>query len=59
MQPLDAYLNQVVWALIAALPWLLGIVLPLSAGFFDVCYISRTLGGPLSGAAICDRYPQH
>ena len=27
MQPLDAYLNQVVWALISALPWLLGIAL--------------------------------
>ncbi|MGE5813767.1 MAG: hypothetical protein ACM36C_04705 [Acidobacteriota bacterium] len=27
-------------------------ILPLSAGSFDVCYISAVLGGPLSGAAI-------
>jgi hypothetical protein len=27
-------------------------VLPLSAGAFDVCYISALLGGPLSGATI-------
>jgi hypothetical protein len=31
-------------------------VLPLSAGAFDVCYISAVLGGPLSGARIRDRY---
>ena len=31
-------------------------VLPLSAGAFDVCYISAALGGPLSGARIRDRY---
>ena len=30
--------------------------LPLSAGFFDVCYISAALGGPLSGSVIRDRY---
>ncbi len=33
----------------AALAWSL---LPLSAGAFDVCYISGALGGPLSGAKI-------
>jgi hypothetical protein len=27
-------------------------VLPLSAGAFDICYISAALGGPLSGAEI-------
>ena len=31
-------------------------VLPLSAGAFDICYISAALGGPLSGARIRDRY---
>jgi len=43
---------------LVALPSVLGIallawsVLPLSAGAFDVCWISRALGGPLSGRAI-------
>lgn len=32
-------------------------VLPLSAGAFDICYISAVLGGPLSGAKI--RETQH
>lgn len=27
-------------------------VFPLSAGAFDICYISGALGGPLSGAKI-------
>jgi hypothetical protein len=27
-------------------------ILPLSAGAFDLCYISAILGGPLSGAKI-------
>ena len=27
-------------------------VLPLSAGVFDLCYVSTILGGPLSGAKI-------
>ena len=27
-------------------------VLPLSAGVFDICYISAALGGPLSGKKI-------
>lgn len=27
-------------------------VFPLSAGGFDLCYISAVLGGPLTGAAI-------
>lgn len=30
--------------------------LPLSAGAFDICYISAFLGGPLSGAKIRDKY---
>jgi hypothetical protein len=33
-------------------------VLPLTAGFLDVCYISVVLGGPFSGAIIRARYPQ-
>jgi hypothetical protein len=33
-------------------------VLPLTAGVFDVCYISAALGGPFSGATIRDRYRQ-
>ena len=32
-------------------------ILPLSAGAFDVCYVSALLGGPLSGAKI--REAQH
>ncbi len=31
-------------------------VLPLSAGAFDICYISAVLGGPLSGAKIRNQY---
>ena len=31
-------------------------VLPLSAGAFDVCYISAALGGPLSGKRIRSTY---
>ena len=31
-------------------------VFPLSAGAFDICYISALLGGPLSGAKIRGRY---
>ena len=31
-------------------------VLPLSAGAFDICYISAVLGGPLSGAKIRDKH---
>jgi hypothetical protein len=27
-------------------------VIPLSAGAFDLCYVSAVLGGPLSGAKI-------
>ena len=34
-------------------------VLPLTAGLFDVCYISVALGGPFSGAIIRDRYRQN
>jgi len=29
---------------------------PLSAGVFDICYISAALGGPLSGAKIRAKY---
>lgn len=29
---------------------------PLSAGAFDICYISVLLGGPLSGAKIRSKY---
>ena len=31
-------------------------LLPLTAGAFDICYISVLLGGPLSGAKIRDKY---
>lgn len=31
-------------------------LLPLSAGAFDICYISAALGGPLSGAKIRTKY---
>ncbi len=31
-------------------------VLPLTAGAFDICYISAVLGGPLSGAKIREKY---
>jgi hypothetical protein len=31
-------------------------LLPLSAGAFDICYISAMLGGPLSGAKIRSNY---
>jgi len=31
-------------------------VFPLSAGAFDICYISALLGGPLSGAKIRGKY---
>jgi hypothetical protein len=31
-------------------------ILPLTAGAFDVCYISAVLGGPLSGAKIRSEY---
>ncbi len=34
---------------VAAMVWS---VLPLSAGAFDLCYISALLGGPVSGAKI-------
>lgn len=30
-------------------------VLPLSAGAFDICYISAALGGPLKGATVRDQ----
>ena len=31
-------------------------VLPLTAGAFDICYVSAVLGGPLSGAKIRSQY---
>ena len=31
-------------------------VFPLSAGAFDICYISALLGGPLSGAKIRSKF---
>jgi hypothetical protein len=31
-------------------------VFPLSAGAFDICYISAALGGPLSGTKIRSSY---
>jgi hypothetical protein len=31
-------------------------VFPLSAGAFDICYISVVLGGPFSGAKIREKY---
>ena len=31
-------------------------VFPLSAGAFDICYISAVLGGPLSGSKIRSRH---
>jgi hypothetical protein len=43
------YLNRDHALGVASMVWS---VLPLSAGGFDVCYISAVLGGPLSGAAI-------
>jgi hypothetical protein len=32
-------------------------VLPLSAGAFDVCYVSAVLGGPLRGEKIRSQHP--
>ena len=37
------------WYGVAAMVWS---VFPLTAGGFDVCYISAALGGPFSGAEI-------
>jgi hypothetical protein len=31
-------------------------IFPLSAGAFDICYVSALLGGPLSGAKIRNKY---
>jgi hypothetical protein len=31
-------------------------IFPLSAGAFDICYVSALLGGPLSGAKIRAKY---
>lgn len=34
-------------------------VFPLSAGAFDICYISAALGGPISGKSIRSAYKSH
>lgn len=34
-------------------------VFPLSAGAFDICYISAALGGPISGKQIRSAYEPH
>ena len=34
-------------------------VFPLSAGAFDICYVSAVLGGPLSGAKIREVQRSH
>lgn len=39
---------------IAAIIWS---IFPLSAGAFDVCYISAALGGPFSGSKIREQQP--
>jgi hypothetical protein len=31
-------------------------IFPLSAGVFDICYVSALLGGPISGAKIRGRH---
>jgi hypothetical protein len=39
---------------IVSMAWSL---LPLSAGAFDVCYVSAVLGGPLRGEKIRNQHP--
>lgn len=34
-------------------------IFPLTAGGFDICYISAVLGGPLSGKMIRESYKEH
>lgn len=34
-------------------------VVPMSAGVFDICYISAILGGPISGKKIREEQRQH
>ena len=36
----------------------IGLVVPLAAGAFNLCYISALLGGPISGARIAKGKPQ-
>ena len=31
-------------------------IAPLSAGIFDLCYVSALMGGPISGAKIRNKY---
>lgn len=38
---------------VSAMAWS---VFPLSAGAFDICFISAVLGGPLSGATIRSKH---
>ena len=40
---------------VAAIAWGL---LPLTAGAFDICYVSAALGGPLRGSAVRSRQVQ-
>jgi len=49
-----AFLDR--WWGIAAVAWS---VLPVSAGLFDICWISAALGGPLQGKAIRARQAVH
>ncbi len=42
------------WWGIAGLVWSF---FPLTAGIFDICWVSAVLGGPLSGKAIKARQP--
>ena len=48
------YLNRDHPLGVASMVWS---VLPLSAGAFDLCFISAVLGGPISGAKIRAGYP--
>ena len=48
------YLNRDHPLGVASMVWS---VLPLSAGAFDLCFISAVLGGPIAGAKIRARYP--
>ena len=49
------FLYRFYWLGIVSLVW--GIF-PFSAGAFDICYISKVLGGPFSGRKIRDTYHQ-
>jgi hypothetical protein len=49
------YMNRDVALGVASIAWS---ALPLTAGGFDVCYISALLGGPFSGTKIREKYKQ-